>query len=62
MVKSLGRQCCLSLVSTTLQFIVSIFFVVLCFYLASMALTPVRILGITQIPPGIKYFDRQARF
>tara|TARA_B110000211_G_scaffold67350_1_gene77841 strand:+ start:1859 stop:2047 length:189 start_codon:yes stop_codon:yes gene_type:complete len=62
MSKSLARTCCLTVVSATLQIILSACFVVLCLYLASVALTPVRILGITQLPPGIKYFDRQARF
>lgn len=37
-------------------------FIVLCFYLASLALTPVRIIGITQLPPGIVYGEHDGRF
>ena len=37
-------------------------FIGLCFYFASLALTPVRILGITQLPPGIKYAEHDSRF
>jgi hypothetical protein len=40
----------------------AIVFILLCFYFASVALTPVRILGITQLPPGIKYAEHDSRF
>ena len=60
--KSCGQQCCLSLLSTACQCCVAILFIVLCFYLASLALTPVRIVGITQLPPGIVYAHHDGRF
>lgn len=62
MAKSLGRQCCLVTCSTIFQFIVGIIFIALSFYFASLVLTPVRILGITQLPPGIVYGGHQSRF
>lgn len=62
MVKHLASQCCISAISTVLQVIVAICFIFLSFYLASVALTPVRILGITQLPPGIVYANHQGRF
>jgi len=60
--KSCGRQCCLSLLSACCQGFVALVFIALCFYFASLALTPVRILGITQLPPGIKYVHHDSRF
>ena len=60
--KSCGQQCCLSLLSTACQGCVAIVFIALCFYLASLALTPVRIIGITQLPPGIVYAHHDSRF
>ena len=60
--KSCGQQCCLSLLSATCQGCVAIVFIALCFYFASLALTPVRILGITQLPPGIVYAHHDSRF
>lgn len=60
--KSCGKQCCLSCASTFCQMVCAIGFILLCFYFASVALTPVRILGITQLPPGIKYAEHDSRF
>ena len=60
--KSCGKQCCLSCASTFCQMVCAIGFIGLCFYFASVALTPVRILGITQLPPGIKYAEHDSRF
>jgi hypothetical protein len=40
---------------------ISIAFIGLCFYLASLVLAPVRIIGITQLPPGIKYVELDSR-
>tara|TARA_B100000767_G_C19453952_1_gene405231 strand:- start:206 stop:394 length:189 start_codon:yes stop_codon:yes gene_type:complete len=62
MTKSCGKQCCLAIVSTVLQGFIAIVFIFLAFYFASLALTPVRILGITQLPPGIKYVEHDSRF
>jgi len=62
MVKHLAGQCCISAISTVLQVIIAACFIVVSFYLASVALTPVRILGITQLPPGIVYANHQGRF
>ena len=41
---------------------VAVLFIALCFYFASLVLTPVRILGITQLPPGIVYAHHDSRF
>ena len=60
--KSCAAQCGLSCLSTLCQGCVAIVFIAVCFYLASLALTPVRILGITQLPPGIKYMEHDSRF
>lgn len=60
--KSCGQQCCLSCLSTACQACVAIAFIVSCFYFASLVLTPVRLLGITQLPPGIKYAHHDSRF
>lgn len=60
--KSCGAQCRLACLSACCQGFVAVLFIVLCFYLASLALTPVRILGITQLPPGIKYAEHDSRF
>lgn len=59
--KSCGQQCCLSCLSTGCQGCIAIVFIALCFYLASLALTPVRIIGITQLPPGIVYANHDSR-
>lgn len=60
--KSCGKQCFLSVLSGVCQACVAVIFIVLCFYFASLALLPVRILGITQLPPGIKYVQHDSRF
>ena len=60
--KSCGQQCCLSLLSTACQGCVAVVFIALCFYFASLLLTPVRIVGITQLPPGIVYAHHDSRF
>jgi hypothetical protein len=62
MARSCATKCCLSLLSVFLQAVVAIVFIGCCFWFASITLTPVRILGITQLPPGIKYVDHQSRF
>jgi len=60
--KSCGTKCGLTCLSVLCQGCVAVTFIVLCFYLASLALTPVRILGVTQLPPGIKYAQHDSRF
>jgi hypothetical protein len=60
--KSCGQQCCLSCLSGACQGCVAIVFIALCFYFASLLLTPVRIIGITQLPPGIVYAHHDSRF
>jgi len=60
--KSCGTQCALAVLSNVCQALVAGCFIVLCFYFASLVLTPIRILGITQLPPGIKYMDHDSRF
>jgi hypothetical protein len=63
MAKSLGRQCCLSCVSLSCQAIIAVVFFCLAFYAASLILQPLQLVGISQIPPGIAYYDyRQGRF
>ena len=60
--RSCGKQCGLAILSNCLKVIISITFIGLCFWFASLVLTPVRILGITQLPPGIKYVNHESRF
>ena len=60
--KSCATQCGLSCLSTLCQGCIAVVFIVLCFYFASLVLTPVRILGITQLPPGIVYGHHDSRF
>ena len=63
MAKSLGRQCCLSCVSLSCQAFIAVAFFCLAFYAASLILQPLHLVGISQIPPGIAYYDyRQGRF
>ena len=50
-----GRQCALSVASIACQAFCVVFVIAFAFYFASLALTPIRILGITQLPPGIAY-------
>ena len=54
---AVGRQCCLSLASCACQGACVVVVIAFSFYFASLALTPVRILGVTQLPPGIAYTD-----
>lgn len=54
---ALVRQCGLSLASCACQAACVVFVIAFAFYFASLALTPVRILGITQLPPGIAYTE-----
>lgn len=58
---ALARQCVLAAASTLCQLSCVAFFVGTSFYFASLALTPVRILGITQLPPGIAYTSHDMR-
>lgn len=60
--KSCATQCGLSCLSTLCQGCVAVVFIGLAFYFASLVLTPVRILGITQLPPGIVYAQHDGRF
>jgi hypothetical protein len=63
MAKSLGRQCCLSCLSLSCQAFIAVVFFCLAFYAASLILQPLQLVGISQIPPGIAYYDdRQGRF
>jgi hypothetical protein len=62
MARSCAGKCCLAIVSNILQGIVAILFIGCCFWFASLILTPVRIIGITQLPPGIKYVQHDSRF
>ena len=58
-----ARQCCLSCVSLSCQAVIAVAFFCLAFYAASLILKPLQLVGITQIPPGIAYYDyRQGRF
>lgn len=57
-----SRQCVLAALSTACQCSCVVVFVGCSFYFASLALTPVRILGITQLPPGIAYTTHDMRF
>ena len=59
---AVGRQCGLAIASCAFQAFCITFIVAFSFYFASLALTPVRILGITQLPPGIAYTTHDMRF
>ena len=61
MTRSCAKQCGLACLSTCMKAFISIGFICLCFYLASVVLAPVRIIGITQLPPGIKYVEHDSR-
>ena len=61
MARSCAKQCGLSCLSNCMKAVISIAFIGLCFYLASLVLAPVRIIGITQLPPGIKYMELDSR-
>jgi len=56
----LGRQVCLSCVSVTLQALVAVSFFLVSLYAASILVQPLELVGITQIPPGIRYVDLYA--
>jgi len=62
MARSCAKQCGLACLSNCMKAFISIAFIGLCFYLASVVLAPVRIIGITQLPPGIKYVEHESRF
>lgn len=62
MARSCATQCCIGVVSSICQGAVAIAFIFCAFWLASLILTPVRIIGITQLPPGIKYVQHDSRF
>jgi|TARA_B110000977_G_scaffold55848_1_gene76073 hypothetical protein len=62
MCQFVARQTCLALAATAAQACVAALFVATSFYFASIVLTPVRILGITQLPPGIVYGNPDMRF
>jgi hypothetical protein len=49
-------------VSNVCQGALAITFIICAFWFASLILTPVRIIGITQLPPGIKYVEHEGRF
>lgn len=58
----LGKQTRDAILSLIIQGFCSAICVVFAFYFASLALTPVRILGVTQLPPGIVYTSHDMRF
>ena len=58
---ALARQCQLSCLSTVLQLILALVFILASLWLASILLEPLRIIGITTVPPGIAYVDYDAR-
>ncbi len=62
MARSCATQCCIGVVSNVCQGALAIAFIVCAFWFASLILTPVRIIGITQLPPGIKYAQHDGRF
>lgn len=58
---TLARQCQLACLSTVLQLVLAVLFILLSLWAASVLLEPLRILGITTVPPGILYRDYDAR-
>lgn len=58
---ALAKQCQVSCLSTVLQLVVAVIFVLASMWLASILLEPLRILGITTVPPGIVYVDYDER-
>ena len=62
MARTCAQQCGLAILANCMKGCISIAFIALCFYLASVVLAPVRIIGITQLPPGIKYVQHDGRF
>jgi hypothetical protein len=57
----LARQCRLGCISVVLQLILAVFFILISLWLASLVLEPLRVLGITTVPPGIAYVDYSAK-
>jgi len=57
----LARRCSRGWVSTTLQLILAAVFVLGALWSASILLEPLRIIGITTVPPGVAYVDYDAR-
>ena len=53
----LARQCQLSCLSVVLQLVLALVFILVSLYAASLLLEPLRILGITTVPPGLMYVD-----
>lgn len=58
---ALARQCQISCVSTVLQLFLAVVFILASLWLASILLEPLRILGITTVPPGIAYAEYDRR-
>jgi hypothetical protein len=58
----LARQCRLSLLSVVLQLTLALVFVLVSLYAASLLLEPLRILGITTVPPGVAFVEYNLRF
>ena len=58
---ALARQCQLSCISVVLQLILAAVFILASMWLASILLEPLRILGITTVPPGLAYAEYDAR-
>lgn len=54
--------CNQTILSLLWQLVGAIVFILLALWFASVLLEPLRILGITTIPPGIKYVPYDARF
>jgi len=58
---ALARQCQISCLSTVLQLWLAAGFILGSLWLASILLEPLRILGITTLPPGILYVEYNDR-
>ena len=56
-----ARQCQISTLSLVLQVFVAILFVLVCMWAASLLLEPLNLIGITTVPPGIRYVDYDVR-
>jgi hypothetical protein len=56
-----ARQCQLSCISVILQLVLAVAFILGSLWLASLLLEPLRILGITTLPPGILFVEYDAR-
>jgi len=53
----LARQCSTSCVRTTLEILFGILIVLVGLYVASLVLELTNFIGITSVPPGVKYVD-----